>query len=218
MSRILENKQIIHIVCEIIVIIGIVFYFSQKNKKLMNHINDLTQRLEDLEDTVQKQEKNITKLLSIIEKLNVPQKQNKNETFVQKPIPNPSPNIFSIPISSPFGMQGGNPISSMIFEAMSNIHQENQSENNNLSENNRVEEIIDDKEEDKEEDNEEYKKEYKEVDNEIKKESKKVDKKSAEDSKKIKKDKKELDNEEEDDEDEDEDLDEELKEELSDLN
>ena len=39
MAKMFENKQIIHIVCEIIVIIGIVFYFSQKNKKLTNHIS-----------------------------------------------------------------------------------------------------------------------------------------------------------------------------------
>lgn len=67
MSKILENKQMIHIAAEVIVILGITFYFSQKNKKIMNHINDLSQRLEDQEDVIQKYEQIITTLSKKIE-------------------------------------------------------------------------------------------------------------------------------------------------------
>lgn len=67
MSKILDNKQIIHIASEIIIILGITFYFSQKNKKIMNHINDLSQRLEEQEDVIQKYEQIIGNLSKKIE-------------------------------------------------------------------------------------------------------------------------------------------------------
>lgn len=70
MPKLLDNKQIIHIVVEIVIILGIFFYFSQKNKKLMKHINDLTQRLEEQEDIIQKHEQMINKLAEMIENNN----------------------------------------------------------------------------------------------------------------------------------------------------
>lgn len=66
---ILEKPQIIHIISEVVVFIGITLYFSQKNKKLMNHINDLMQRLEDQEDIIQKHEQIINKLSNIVSEL-----------------------------------------------------------------------------------------------------------------------------------------------------
>lgn len=67
MSKIFENKQqIIHIATEIIALIAITFYFSQKNKKLMTHIEDLAQRIEEQEETIQKHDKLIQKMSSTI--------------------------------------------------------------------------------------------------------------------------------------------------------
>ena len=63
MSKLLENKQIIHIATEIVALIAIVFYFSSKNKKLLDHIEDLSQRLEDQEDLIQKHEQIIRQLV-----------------------------------------------------------------------------------------------------------------------------------------------------------
>jgi hypothetical protein len=62
MSKLIENKQIIHIATEIIVILGVTFYFSSKNKKLLEHIEDLSQRLEEQEDLIQKHEHIIKQL------------------------------------------------------------------------------------------------------------------------------------------------------------
>jgi len=59
----LEKKEIIHIASEIIVIVGIVYYFNQKNKKLLAHIEDLVQRIEDQEDLLQKHEQIIKNLV-----------------------------------------------------------------------------------------------------------------------------------------------------------
>ena len=52
----LDTKQIIHIVSEIVVLIGLTFYFSSKNKKIQGHIEQLSQRLEEQEDKIQKLE------------------------------------------------------------------------------------------------------------------------------------------------------------------
>ena len=68
MSKILENKQIIHIATEIVALMGIIFYFSSKNKKLLSHIEDLSQRLEEQEDLIQKHEKIIKQLVQIVNK------------------------------------------------------------------------------------------------------------------------------------------------------
>jgi len=58
----MENKQMIHIASEIVVVIGLTFYFNQKNKKLMGHIQDLSQRIEEQEDLLQKHAEIIKKL------------------------------------------------------------------------------------------------------------------------------------------------------------
>lgn len=89
MSQILENKQMIHIVSEVVVLIGLTFYFNQKNKKLLNHIEDLAQRIEEQEDLIQKHENIIKKLVSSINELhanNLPQALPKN--VMKKPVPN----------------------------------------------------------------------------------------------------------------------------------
>jgi len=66
MSKLLENKQMIHIATEIVVLIGITFYFSSKNKKLSEYIEDLSQRLEDQEDLIQKHEQIIRQLVQAV--------------------------------------------------------------------------------------------------------------------------------------------------------
>lgn len=43
----LENKELIHIVAEVVIFFGLVFYFSSQNKKLCKHIEDLSESLEE---------------------------------------------------------------------------------------------------------------------------------------------------------------------------
>lgn len=62
-STLLEKKEIIHIASEVIVIVGIVYYFNQKNKTLLTHIEDLVQRIEEQEDLLQKHEQIIKNLV-----------------------------------------------------------------------------------------------------------------------------------------------------------
>ena len=135
MTKLLDNKQIIHIVSEIVIILGITFYFSQKNKKMMNHINDLTQRIEEQEDILQKHEQMIAKLSSIIDELNsrqrgfYPMDNFKKETKEQNnPLQMPIPNAFSH--------------STIILESIAPLKNNNKSP---VPRSSRVVEIVDDK-------------------------------------------------------------------------
>lgn len=55
-KKFFDNKQLIHIASEVVVLVGLTFYFSAKNRKLLGHIEELAQRLEEQEDRVQKME------------------------------------------------------------------------------------------------------------------------------------------------------------------
>ena len=68
-SRILDNKQLIHIASEVVVITGLVFYFSSKNRKLMEHIEELAQKVEEQEDHIQKLEQGMHRLSEIVSRL-----------------------------------------------------------------------------------------------------------------------------------------------------
>ena len=77
MSALLQNKQIAHVATEIVVLLGITFYFSSKNKKLLEHIEDLSQRLEDQEDSIQKHDQIIKQLVQIVNNRNVQPQQHR---------------------------------------------------------------------------------------------------------------------------------------------
>ena len=66
MSSLLQNKQIAHIATEVVVLLCVTFYFSSKNKKLLEHIEDLSQRLEDQEDSIQKHDQIIKQLVQLV--------------------------------------------------------------------------------------------------------------------------------------------------------
>jgi len=71
MSKIFENKSmLIHLAVESVIILAITLYFSQKNKKLMGHINDLIERIEEQEDIIQKHEQLINNLTNAINDIN----------------------------------------------------------------------------------------------------------------------------------------------------
>jgi hypothetical protein len=84
MSALLQNKQIAHVATEIVVLLGITFYFSSKNKKLLEHIEDLSQRLEDQEDSIQKHDQIIKQLVQIVNNINVQPKHRAPMTSSQE--------------------------------------------------------------------------------------------------------------------------------------
>jgi hypothetical protein len=61
------NKQILHIVVEIIVISGVIFYFSYKHKKLITRVEELSKQLEIQNEIIQKHEQIINQLIMSIQ-------------------------------------------------------------------------------------------------------------------------------------------------------
>jgi hypothetical protein len=102
MSKLMENKQqMVHIASEIVVLTGLTFYFNQKNKKLMGHIEDLSQRVEEQEDLLQKHEQVIRNLVDFI---NQQQAQHRPELSVKTPDQQHTPpahNQATVPPSAP---------------------------------------------------------------------------------------------------------------------
>lgn len=59
MSNIIEkNKSFIIIGVGVLVVFGLFYYIKSKNNRMINYIDDLKQRIEDLEDIIQKLETN----------------------------------------------------------------------------------------------------------------------------------------------------------------
>lgn len=67
--KLLDNKQMLHIVSEVVVLIGLTFYFSSQNKKLHEHIESVHGRLEKQEDKIQKLETTIQQMSTVITQL-----------------------------------------------------------------------------------------------------------------------------------------------------
>lgn len=66
MSKLLENKQMLHVAVEVVVILGIVYYFNQKTSGLLGHIEDLAKRIAEQDDVLQKHENIIRKLVDFV--------------------------------------------------------------------------------------------------------------------------------------------------------
>ena len=63
MNRILEHKQIIHVVSEVVIIASVSYFFYQKNRKLSQEIENLSQLLQEQQNMLDKHETLIKKLL-----------------------------------------------------------------------------------------------------------------------------------------------------------
>lgn len=110
----MENKQMIHIASEIIVLGGLIYYFNQKNKKLLSHIQDLSRKIEDQEGILQKHEEIIRKMSEFI---------NQQKNTIEKPKKIPVKEIRtkkSEPIKVSF-KQNPSPIKNKIIQRVEEI-------------------------------------------------------------------------------------------------
>lgn len=69
MQSFLQNKQMIHIIVEVIIFVGLVYYHNLKFKKLSSRIVDLKNRIEKQEETEKNNEVIITNLSNKIKQL-----------------------------------------------------------------------------------------------------------------------------------------------------
>jgi hypothetical protein len=87
MSKLLENKQAIHIATEVVVLLGTVYYFSSKNKKLTDDIGELTQRIEEQDERILKLETAISNILAAVSRNTMQQQQVASQSVVkQQPV------------------------------------------------------------------------------------------------------------------------------------
>ena len=70
MTNVLEQKQIIHIVVEIVVLTGVSFYFASKNKQLSSSIQALSKKLEEQEEIIQRHEQILMQLVKSVNQNN----------------------------------------------------------------------------------------------------------------------------------------------------
>ena len=77
-KELLENKQLVHIASEVVALVGLAFYFSSKNKQLLTHIEELSQRMEDQEDALQRVETTLQKVTQRLDALAQQTGQNLN--------------------------------------------------------------------------------------------------------------------------------------------
>jgi len=61
-----KNSQIIHIVAECVILIGITFYFISRNNKLSKNLALTSKRVADLEEKVARQDNMINQLLRVV--------------------------------------------------------------------------------------------------------------------------------------------------------
>ena len=66
MSKVIENKQLIHLAAEVVVVIGLTFYFNTKHKKIKEHVAELSQRLEEQDQIIEKHEQTIRQIVQNI--------------------------------------------------------------------------------------------------------------------------------------------------------
>ena len=89
-ENIVNKQQMIHMAAEVVILISVIFYFSQKNRKLSNQIEDLIQRVEEQENMIVKHEEIINKMAAYINATQQtrisPAPRNKQAPVVQAPV------------------------------------------------------------------------------------------------------------------------------------
>ena len=62
LSNMMSNKNYLHVCLEVVALLGLTVYFSSKNKKLVGHIEELSQKIEEQEEQIQKLKSSIQQL------------------------------------------------------------------------------------------------------------------------------------------------------------
>ncbi len=96
----IKNPLIVHIITEIIVLVGVVFWFSSKQKRLQLQIEKLLLRIEDQEDKIFKLENALEHLYKTLAS--------------SVPVSAPVQMASSVPVSAPVQMASSVPVSAPV--------------------------------------------------------------------------------------------------------
>ena len=70
MSKLLDTKQIVHIVAELMVLGGMTIYFTQKQRRMLTHIHNLSDMINKQNEQIKFQSSQIQMLMTAFETLN----------------------------------------------------------------------------------------------------------------------------------------------------
>ena len=85
MSGLLQNKQILHVFAEITILLVILFYFSQKTRKLQSYIQDIHHRLEEQDEIIRRHDELLKKIVSRLERGSLPPPSLKKKVTFETP-------------------------------------------------------------------------------------------------------------------------------------
>ena len=94
----LNTSNIIHIVAEVVTLLAITVYFLQQNRKMMNLIDSLTDKVDEQDEKIEKHDKVIADILKTMNKVNVA-----SSSFITS-----SSLPISLPMSHPVNICFGN--------------------------------------------------------------------------------------------------------------
>jgi hypothetical protein len=89
------SKESIRTIIEIVVLIGVCYYFNKKHAKTFKHLEEMSQRLEDQEDMIEKQNATIKDLSEKVEMLMRKQVKQPAQQQVETPQYQPPPQFQS---------------------------------------------------------------------------------------------------------------------------
>jgi hypothetical protein len=106
MDKILQNKQLTHIISEVIVLLGLTYYFSSKNKKLLQHIEELSHRLDEKDEQISSLEESVKQLITVCK--NQENRFDHIVSLIKKNVPEPKKKVKKVE-GKPNGNPNGNP-------------------------------------------------------------------------------------------------------------
>lgn len=107
MPKLFENKQIFHIVSEVVILLALSYNVSSKFKTLKTYLDDICHRLDEQDEVIEKQNKQIESLTLQLKSLRQlpsqppPTYKTTPKTIKNVKPPSSNPVVFSTPPSSP---------------------------------------------------------------------------------------------------------------------
>ncbi len=125
----IKNPLIVHIITEIIVLVGVVFWFSSKQKRLQLQIEKLLLRIEDQEDKIFRLENAFEQLYKNMQMVAPTPVSSPAQMVAPTPVSTPAQMVAPTPVSTPAQMVAPTPVSTPYpaFEEI-NLDQELQEE------------------------------------------------------------------------------------------
>lgn len=138
----LNTSNIIHIVVEVVTLLAITVYFLQQNRKMMNLIDSLTDKVDEQDEKIEKHDKVIADILKTINKTSMVSPPTSSFITSTKPPSSPSlPVITTTTTSNPVNICFGNSCETDVEETDNEHEHEHEEEDDKHLEED-VQEII----------------------------------------------------------------------------